>query len=164
MTQRPAGPTTDKRRRPVHAPPRWFAHAFWHAHRWAVRVSRGRIGLWRPGAKRWGTLALTTTGRHSGRPREVLLGYFEDGDDLVTLAMNGWGAPEPAWWLNLQARPDAVALTRDGLVRVHARAAEGAERDRLWSRWAENDDRLDEYAALRPRPTAVVVLESRGQV
>jgi hypothetical protein len=27
------------------------------------------------------------------------LGYVEDGDNLVTLAMNGWGDADP-WWLN----------------------------------------------------------------
>lgn len=37
-----------------------------------------------------------------------MIGYFEEGDDVVTMAMNGWGAPEPAWWLNLQANPEAA--------------------------------------------------------
>ena len=47
----------------------------------------------------------------------AILGYFEDGPNLVTLAMNGWGAPEPAWWLNLQARPDTVVeLAGKGLA------------------------------------------------
>ena len=32
-----------------------------------------------------------------------MLGYVEDGPNLVTLAMNGWDPAEPAWWLNLQA-------------------------------------------------------------
>jgi hypothetical protein len=36
------------------------------------------------------------------------LGYVEDGDNLVTLAMNGWGDADP-WWLNLQTHPDATA-------------------------------------------------------
>jgi hypothetical protein len=31
----------------------------------------------------------------------------------------------------------------------------------LWARWAEIDDDLDAYAALRPTETAVVVLEPR---
>ena len=35
----------------------------------------------------------------------MVIGYYEDGPDLVTLAMNGWAEPEPAWWLNLQAHP-----------------------------------------------------------
>jgi deazaflavin-dependent oxidoreductase (nitroreductase family) len=72
-----------------------------------------------------------------------------------------WGAAEPAWWLNLQADPDATAKTRDGTRSVRARRAQGAERDRLWSRWAEIDTNLDAYAARRPTETAVVVLEPR---
>ena len=92
-------------------------------------------------------------------PRQVVVGYFEDGRNLVTMAMNGWGPAEPAWWLNLQAHPDAVAQTRDGVRQVRAHRAQGEERARLWSRWAEIDKDLDEYAARRPTETAVVVLE-----
>ena len=95
-------------------------------------------------------------------PRQVVVGYFEDGPNLVTMAMNGWGAPEPAWWLNLQAQPDATAQTRDGVRQVRARRAQGDERVRLWSRWAGIDSKLDTYAALRPAETAVVVLEPRS--
>ena len=73
--------------------------------------------------------------------------------------MNGWGAAEPAWWLNLQAHPDATAQTRDGARPVRARRAEGSERERLWARWAGIDKNLDAYAARRPAETAVVVLE-----
>lgn len=90
-----------------------------------------------------------------------MLAYIEDGPDLVTLAMNGWGADEPAWWLNLQARPDVQADLTDGPRPVACRAAQGEERERLWARWRELDDKLDAYAALRPTETAVVVLEPR---
>jgi deazaflavin-dependent oxidoreductase (nitroreductase family) len=134
---------------------------FWHAHRALVRATRGRVGLWRPKRDRWGALWLTTTGRRTGQPRRVLVGYFEDGANLVTMAMNGWGAADPEWWLNLQAHPDATAQTKDGVHAVHARRAHAAERDRLWSRWAEIDENLDAYAARRPTETAVVVLEPR---
>ena len=89
-------------------PPRWFVVTFWHVHRRIVRASGGRKGLWPPRPGRWGALRLTTRGRRSSKPRSVILGYYEDGDNLVSMAMNGWGAPEPAWWLNLQARPEAV--------------------------------------------------------
>ena len=66
------------------------------------------MGLWRPKRGRWGTARLTTTGRRTGQQRSVIVGYFEDGPNLVTLAMNGWADGEPAWWLNLQAHPDAT--------------------------------------------------------
>jgi len=140
-------------------PPRWFVVAFWHAHRALVRVTRGRLGLWRPKSDRWGALWLTTTGRRSGRSRQVLVGYFEDDEKFVTMAMNGWGANEPDWWLNLQADPEALVRTLDGVRHVRAHRATGAELDRLWARWREIDKHLDAYAALRPRDTAVVVFE-----
>lgn len=145
-------------------PPRWFMVVFWHGHRTLLRVTRGRLGLWRPGPCRWGAMRLTTTGRRTGRPRQVVVGYFEDDRNLVTMAMNGWGAGEPAWWLNLQDHPEAIAQTRDGSRQVRAHRAQGEERERLWSRWAEIDDNLDAYAALRPTETAVVVFEPRDAV
>jgi deazaflavin-dependent oxidoreductase (nitroreductase family) len=132
-------------------PPRWFIKTFWRAHRRIVRASGGRRGLWPPRPGKWGALRLTTTGRHSGRSRSVILGYYEDGPDLVSMAMNGWGATEPAWWLNLQANPEAVVELAGGIRReVIGRAAVGGERQRLWQRWRELDKNLDSYAARRP--------------
>ena len=144
-------------------PPRWFVFFAWYVHRAIYRVSGGRVGLWPPKGTRWGTMRLTTTGRRTGRARSVILGYFEDGQKLVTLAMNGWADGEPAWWLNLQDHPDATVDLRGGGSRdVSGRAAEGEERSRLWARWREFDQKLDGYAALRSSETAVVVLEPRA--
>jgi deazaflavin-dependent oxidoreductase (nitroreductase family) len=143
-------------------PPRWFVVIFWHVHRWIVRVTGRRKGLWAPKPGKWGALRLTTVGRRSGQPRSVIVGYYEDGSSLVTMAMNGWGAPEPAWWLNLQAHPEAIVDVAGGTSReVLGRAATGEERDRLWQRWREIDKNLDGFASRRPRETAVVVLEPR---
>ena len=144
-------------------PPRWFIETFWKAHRRVVRASDGRRGLWPPRPGKWGALRLTTTGRRTGEPRSVILGYYEDGPNLVSMAMNGWGAAEPAWWLNLQANREAVVDLHGGARRaVVAKAAAGAERERLWQRWRELDENLDSYAARRPRETAVVVFEPRS--
>lgn len=143
-------------------PPRWFVVLAWHVHRWMVRVTKGRRGLWPPRPGKYGVLRLTTIGRRSGEPRSVLLGYYEDGPNLVSMAMNGWGAPEPAWWLNLQAHPEAeVQLARGEQLQVVGRSAEGDERERLWQRWRDIDDNLDGYASRRPTETAVVILEPR---
>jgi deazaflavin-dependent oxidoreductase (nitroreductase family) len=153
----------DPRARKPRLPPRWFVKTFWTAHRAYLRLSGGRRGLWRPKADSWGTLRLTTVGRKSGKERVAILGYYEDGPNLVTMAMNGWGAPEPAWWLNLQACPDATIELKEGGTRaVRGRAAVGEERERLWARWRELDHGLDGYASRRPHETAVVVLEPRG--
>jgi deazaflavin-dependent oxidoreductase (nitroreductase family) len=142
-------------------PPRWFMRRFWFAHRRVYRVTGGRLGLWRPKPDGWGALRLTTVGRRTGRERSVMVGYFVDGENLVTMAMNGWNEGEPAWWLNLQAHPDAVVDLRDRTRRVIGRAAQGEERERLWARWREIDKGLDTLAARRSQETAVVVLEPR---
>ncbi|MDA2814215.1 nitroreductase/quinone reductase family protein [Nocardiopsis sp. RSe5-2] len=153
----------DRRERSPWLPPRWFIHLFWRGHRALYRLTRGRTGLWPPKPGSWGTLRLTTVGRRTGRRRSVILGYVADGPNLVTLAMNGWGAPEPAWWLNLRAHPEAEAEVPDGQGRVRhrrvrAHAATGEERARLWDRWREVQGDLDAHALRRPGGTAVVVL------
>jgi len=128
-------------------------------HRAIYRFTGGRRGLWLPKPGKWGTLRLTTIGRHSGKERSAILGYYEDGPNLVTLAMNGWAEPEPAWWLNLQAHPEVTVELADGKRAVRGRAAEGEERSRLWAKWREFGDDVDGYAIRRPGGTAVVVLE-----
>ena len=127
------------------------------------RWTGGRLGLWRPKPGGWGTMRLTTIGRRTGRARAVIVGYVEDGANLVTLAMNGWGDAEPAWWLNLQTHPDVAIDLVDGPRQVTGRAARGDERERLWARWRQISKNLDAYAARRSMETAVVVLEPRRQ-
>jgi F420H(2)-dependent quinone reductase len=148
-------PTTKKPR----LPPRWFVRLFWVTHRRVYRLTGGRLGLWRAKPDKWGAMRVTTIGRRTGREHSVMVGYFEDGPNLVTMAMNGWGDAEPQWWLNVQAHPDVRVNLRDGPRLVTARAAQGEERERLWARWQELDKNLDAYAALRSRETAVVVFE-----
>lgn len=150
---------SDERKQTARIPPRWFVRLAWSTHRGLYRVTGGRLGLWRPKGNRWGTMRLTTTGRRTGQERSVILGYIEDGPNLVTMAMNGWADDEPAWWLNLQSNPLASVNLADGKRTVRGRSAEGDERTRLWARWCEIDENLDGYAALRSGETAIVILE-----
>jgi deazaflavin-dependent oxidoreductase (nitroreductase family) len=140
-------------------PPRWFIRLFWKLHRGVYRVTGGRVGLWSAKPDKWGTMRVTTVGRRSGQERSVIIGYLEDGPNVTTLAMNGWGGADPAWWLNLQAHPQARIHLKDGARHMVAHEASGEERERLWARWRSVDQGLDEYAALRSKPTAVVVFE-----
>ena len=110
-------------------PPRWFVRAAWVVHRAIYNVTGGRKGLWLPKPNKWGTMRVTTIGRKTGQERSVILGYYEDGPNLVTMAMNGWGEGEPAWWLNLLANPEAKVVLANGKRAVRAAAATGAERD-----------------------------------
>jgi deazaflavin-dependent oxidoreductase (nitroreductase family) len=83
--------------------------------------------------------------------------------NLVLVAMNGWADPEPAWWLNLQAHPDALIDLADGSREVTARVVNPQERSRLLPKLAGPFENLDRYAALRSRETAIVILEPREQ-
>ena len=162
MSDRTGASSSDRAVSGPQLPPRWFIRLAWVVHRAIYRATGGRRGLRLPAPGQYGMLRLTTVGRRSGKERAVILGYYEDGPNLVTLAMNGWGAGEPAWWLNLRARPEARVTTKDGTRAVRARAAKGEERRRLWDGfqgYESSGDDLDAYARLRPTETAVVVLE-----
>jgi len=160
MTDGPVKPNRAPR-----LPPRWFIRGAWVVHRAIYRFTGGRRGLATPTpGGQFGYLRLKTVGRRSGQERIAILGYYEDGPNLITLAMNGWATPEPAWWLNLQAHPDAIVELKSGPRAVRARAAVGEERERLWAKvrgYTGYGDHIDSYASLRSSETAVVVLEPK---
>lgn len=145
-------------------PPLWFKNGAWRLQRRMYRKRPATV-LKRPREQKSGLLVLKVTGRRTGQQRAVVVAYLEDGERFVTLAMNGWEDPAPAWWLNLVANPEAEVDTAGGPRRVTAREATGTERDRLWERFKTirgwGGASLDRYAALRSRPTPVVVLEPR---
>jgi deazaflavin-dependent oxidoreductase (nitroreductase family) len=152
---------TTKPERKAYLPPRWFVRTAWVIHRALYKATGGRFGLRQPQGKKYGMLRLTTVGRHTGKERNVILGYQEDGPNLAVLAMNGWAVPDPAWWLNLQAHPNSVVTLSGGERRaVTARLATDDERSRLWDemqKW-----RIDDYAWRRTRGTPMVILEPRS--
>jgi deazaflavin-dependent oxidoreductase (nitroreductase family) len=146
-------------------PPRWLIKAIWVAHRLAYSLTGGRFGLRRPTRASWGMLRLKTVGRRTGKERVAIVGYLEDGQNLIAPAMNGWADPEPAWWLNLQAQPDATVELSDGTREVTARKATADERPRLWSMLSGLGTAAytDANAARRSRETAIVILEPRHE-
>jgi deazaflavin-dependent oxidoreductase (nitroreductase family) len=156
--------TTEHERHSLQVP-RWLVRTIWISHRAAYSVTRGRFGLRPPTSTQWGMLRLHTVGRRTGQERVAIVGYIEDGPNLVVPAMNGWAEPDPAWWLNLQAKPAASVELPDGTARtVAARTAAGEERSILWRRFIDlhSSAFTDANAALRSRETAMVVLEPGG--
>ena len=128
-----------------------------HARVW--RLGNGRVG----GSIRGGPiLLLGTTGRSSGKSRQLPLLYVEDGANVVVVASNG-GAPEhPAWFKNLLANPAATATTRAGVRMVTARLADEAERERLWPRLDAMYPTYKDYRAMTDRQIPIVILEPRA--
>jgi len=157
--------TTTAVDRPRQRIPAWLIRSIWKLHRALYRFSGGRVGLWAASSSQWGTLRLKTVGRKTGRERIAIVGFIEDGPNLVSPAMNGWLEPEPAWWLNLQASPDAMIELPDGTTRVvTARPAVGDERHRLWQRLLDlgTSAFTEANAEKRSVETAIVVFEPRA--
>ena len=108
------------------------------------------------------TLLLTTTGRKTGKPRDLPLIYGESDGSYVVVASKGGTPIHPIWFLNLGANPECELQVGRKHVRARARVAEGPERERLWKKMAEVYPPYDEYqerAGARTIP--VVVLEPR---
>lgn len=138
---------------------RWFARtgrALVPLDRWLTRTTSGRLSVL--GKEVLPELLLTTTGRKSGQPREVVLLYAADGPNFVVTASNWGQAHHPAWSANLLADPRA-SVTRHGVrTPVTAKLAEGDERARVWTLVTSVWPAYDSYAARAGREIRVFVL------
>lgn len=82
-------------------------------------------------------LLLTTTGVKSGEPRTTPMMYVRVDGRLLVIASNAGAERNPQWFRNLAAQP-AVTVEVDGATFTGtARATEGADRDRLFTRICE---------------------------
>jgi deazaflavin-dependent oxidoreductase (nitroreductase family) len=107
-------------------------------------------------------LVLETTGRHSHQPRRVPLLYMPDGDGFVVLASNFGREHPPAWWLNLQATPDAAVELGGRRIVVRARELGGQERTSMLARAAAHNKQWRTYSTSLRRTLPVVRLERRA--
>ena len=106
------------------------------------------------------TLLLTTKGRRSGEPRHSPLIYQPAGDGFVVIASKGGWPTHPAWYLNLQADPEAEVRAGKRHLRVEARTAKGEERAALWKKMRDAYPPYDNYQTwAKDREIPVVVLE-----
>jgi deazaflavin-dependent oxidoreductase (nitroreductase family) len=128
-------------------------------HRLLYRVSGGRAG-----GRLWDMpiVLLTTTGRQSGKKRTVPLCSLRDGDDVVVIASYGGLNQPPAWWLNLEANPNAELLTGRTRHAVTARNAAPDERARLWAEVTARAPGYLEYERRTAREIPVVILQPRS--
>lgn len=133
-----------------------LAVPFTRAHAALYKASGGRLGKTLVGID---VLVLRTTGRKSGQPRDAPLGYVRDGRSFVVVASNAAAEKLPAWWLNLQADPDAVVLLDGKEHPVHARRATDEEVTRVWPKLQAMYVGFDHYKAIATRELPVVVLD-----
>lgn len=127
-------------------------------HAWVHRKTRGRIGGRLLGAD---VLTLRTTGRRSGEPRDSPMFYIRDAENYAVVPSNAGSPRTPAWWLNLQAHPEAEAHARGVSQRVRARLASESETAALWPRFVAMYAGYDYYRSIATRTMPVVILEPR---
>jgi deazaflavin-dependent oxidoreductase (nitroreductase family) len=132
---------------------------FQGSHIALYRASGGRLGGKLGGVK---ILLLHHVGRKSGAKRLSPLLYIDAGADVAIIASKGGHVRHPAWFHNLMAHPDTEIELRGEVRRVHARVAEGPERERIWrdanAVWPD----YDRYQARsQGRKIPVVVLDRR---
>lgn len=109
-------------------------------------------------------LILKTIGRKSGKSKLLPLIYGEDGGRFIIVASKGGAPKHPAWYLNLVANPEVEFQVGDRKCRGIARAAEGAERERLFAMMAKIFPPYLAYKARTEREIPVVLLEPKADI
>jgi deazaflavin-dependent oxidoreductase (nitroreductase family) len=104
-------------------------------------------------------LLLHSTGAKSGTQYVNPLVYLPVGDDMAVFGSKGGAPVNPGWYHNLVANPDTVVEVGTETIPVHARVAEGEERDRIWEEQARAVPAFAEYQEKTTRPIPVVILE-----
>jgi deazaflavin-dependent oxidoreductase (nitroreductase family) len=107
------------------------------------------------------TLILTTNGRKSAEERKTPLIYGEHEGDYLIVASKGGADQPPAWYLNLQADPEAMIQVRGERFGVRARDADPEEKPELWRTMTTLWPAYDDYQKKTDRPIPVVVLERK---
>jgi F420H(2)-dependent quinone reductase len=107
-------------------------------------------------------LLLHTRGARSGDPRATPLLYTPYGDAFIVVASKAGAQHHPAWYHNLRAHPNDVAIEVAGArMPARARVVDGPERAQLWERVNDNYNGFATYqtrAAGRTIPVIVIEL------
>jgi deazaflavin-dependent oxidoreductase (nitroreductase family) len=88
-----------------------------------------------------------------------MLYYLPAAAGYAVVASNAGATYPPAWWLNLQASPEAVVDLPAGAVRVRPRMTADPERAELWRRFVACLETYERYAETAERDIPIVVLE-----
>ena len=135
---------------------RHFLPVLTPAHRALLRLSRGALGGRGLGYR---FLLLDHVGRRSGEARSTPLLYVEHEGRYLVVASNAGQDHHPAWWLNLQSRPDASVQIDGRSLAVRARQAGPEEAPRLWPVVIAAFRQFESYRQGTDREIPLVVLE-----
>lgn len=120
------------RRLAASGPGSWFfARVLHHIDRPVYKLTKGRhtfasllSGL--------PVVMLTTTGAKSGKPRTVPVLGLPTDTGMAVVASNYGQRKHPAWYHNLNARPEGQVAVDGQMHEFRSHVAEGDERARIW--------------------------------
>jgi deazaflavin-dependent oxidoreductase (nitroreductase family) len=123
------------------------------------RANGGRVGGQFEGLS---LLLLHHTGARSAKRYVNPLAYQADDGRYVVFASKGGAPTNPAWYYNLMAHPDTTIEVGAETIPVHAEAASGDERERLFRTQVERVPAFGEYEQKAGgRTIPVIVLSPR---
>ena len=123
------------------------------------RANEGRVGGQFEGMS---LLLLHHTGARSATRYVNPLAYQADDGRYVVFASKGGAPANPAWYYNLMAHPDTTIEVGAETIPVHAEAASGDERERLFRTQVERVPAFGEYEQKAGgRTIPVIVLSPR---
>jgi len=135
-----------------------FITVFPAIDRWLMRRTGGRLKV----AMGQPILLLNTRGAKTGELRTTPLLCTPHEKGLIIVASKAGAPAHPAWYHNIRAHPDAVAVEVGGRqIPVRPRVVEGAERAELWRLANDNYDGYETYQTRAGRRVIPVVLLER---
>jgi len=125
------------------------------AHAFVYRLTDGRIG---GEVGKSPILLLTTRGRKSGVQRTTPLIFLKTEKGYAITASNAGADRHPAWYLNLNASPEAEVQVLSRRFRVTAQTVDPKQRAELWPQLAAIYPPYIEYEKRTTRTIPVVEL------
>ena len=108
----------------------WIRNVASRLDPWLFKKTGGRLTTFGPPTMPMVTL--TTTGRRSGRPRDVQLACIEQAGERYVVASAMGQERHPAWRYNLEAHPEIEVQATGERYRAHAEVLTDVEKKEVW--------------------------------
>jgi deazaflavin-dependent oxidoreductase (nitroreductase family) len=120
------------------------------------RASEGKVGGQFEGAP---LLLLHTVGARTGQQRVNPMMYQPVAGAYAVFASKGGAPTHPDWYYNVLAHPRVTAEIGARTVELHARVADGAEREQIWAAQKAAYPGFADYELKTTRQIPVIILE-----